>query len=169
MKKLYCALALSLLSAEFYSTASAQDKGVLKNELNESAICAPIKFDFKAVASALGFGLPETLNFVDTNIGWDKNAHDVESFTVDTNRNMRATLDIGCEPSPQGEVMILSGKQPSDVRLTEKVNCEATVGQSDDVPDLDCKPSGAIGQLLGKINDLNAQLKPAFQSALGGI
>jgi hypothetical protein len=168
MKKIvYGAIAsASCFLVVFSLHASAQSAIDLEAKLNQSQICAPLKFDVIDVAKLLGLSIPDIPIPVDTTIGWDKNEHTVISLAVNVDHKLSSTLELGCQPSSEAAVLKILNLTPDQVRLRENVSCNATVGQDGSVPNLMCNPSGEAGKLLGAITDLNGQLKPIFQAVL---
>jgi hypothetical protein len=157
----YC----SLFALFFTHAALAETVADLENKLNGSNICTPLKFDAKKVAEYLGYKVSALIRG-NTTVGWDKNSHKVKSFSVDANHNLRADIELGCQPSSQGAILKLIGKKPAEFRITDNVDCTGTVGPDGSVPDLSCKVSGEGAKFLGAITDLTGQLKSIFQVVL---
>lgn len=163
-------IVVALITSVQISNAYAQDEVVLNNGLKTSKVCEPMGVDAVEVAKVLGFNVPDNPLKIDTGARWDKDFHVVKpgTFTVDASRIMKAELLIDCRPSEEGEIIKLIGKKPEELRLIENASCQATVGPSGEVPDLNCTVSGAVGEFLSKITDMNEKLKPVFQAALTG-
>ena len=114
----------------------------------------------------LQIDLPKLLVPINSTVGWDKNAHRVKSISIDANHRLSGDLELGCQPSGEGAVLKAFRLKPEQLRLSEDLGCTGTVSDDHSVSDLACRPSGAVGKLVGAIKDLNGQLKPIFKTAL---
>ena len=135
----------------------------LRTLMNSSQLCAPVKMGIKDLAKLVGVSLPALLP--DTNIGIDKNDHEVTRADI-TDSTAAISGKYGCVPSDQAvPFQPPFNLKPSDFRLTDSFQCQGTIANKQ-VTAMACTNSGEIGKIIAGASDVNTQMKQLVQQML---
>lgn len=131
--------------------------------MNGSQICTPLKMSLKDAAALLNKTVSGLIP--DTAIGIDKNDHRVTQADV-TDTAATISGNLGCVPSDQAVPFKPPfNLNPSDFRLGDNFRCTAVIA-SRQVTTMTCTTSGAIGQAITQVTNLNDQMKQLLQQML---
>lgn len=143
--------------------AQAQDAAKLKQLMNDSEICKPLKLNTETIRKLIPYKIPDIIPNAD--IGIDKNRHEVSSFVLnDTSAKIVGTY--GCQPSDEAVPFKAPfNENPDNWRITDNFECNATISAKT-INSISCKNSGEGGKLIALLTKVDDQMKAILQAAI---